>query len=105
MSEVKRGRGRPRKYVTDEARRKAHAERLQRRRITSTAITLHREVAGLLRSCVVIKSQEVGVQLTTNQVAQMILKDWIAEHDPDGSILKESKFKGKVHNGWQSDDR
>ncbi len=105
MSEVKRGRGRPRKYVTDEARRKAHAERLQRRRTTSTSITLHREVAGLLRSCVVIKSQEVGVQLTTNQVAQMILKDWIAEHDPDGSILKESKFKGKMHDGWQSDDR
>ena len=35
------------------------------------------------------------MQLTTRQVVQMIIKDWIAEHDPDGSILETSTFNRK----------
>ncbi len=91
MSEVKRGRGRPRKYETNEERKAA----VKDRRVAYKAITLPRSVAELIWDCVAIKSQEVGIQLTTTQVVQMIIKDWIAEHDPDGSILKASTFKGK----------
>ena len=91
MSEVKKGRGRPRKYTTDEERKAA----VKDRRVAYTAITLPRSVAELMWNCVAIKSQEVGIQLTTTQVVQMIIRDWIAKHDPDGSKLEASTFKGK----------
>lgn len=88
MSEVKKGRGRPRKYATKKECRAAWQKRMKN-------LTIPRDVAELLWDCVAIKSQEVGIQLTTTQVVQMIIKDWIAEHDPDGSILKASTFKRK----------
>ena len=88
MNEVKRKRGRPKKYETDEEYRKAYRQGVRN-------VTIPRSVAELLWDCVAIKSQEVGVQLTTTQVAEMLVKDWIAKHDPDGSKLKASTFKGK----------
>jgi len=88
MSEVKRGRGRPKKYATKKEYRAAWQKRMKN-------ITIPRDVAELLWDCVAIKSQEIGIQLTTTQVVQMIIKDWVAKHDPDGSKLKASTFKRK----------
>ena len=71
MSEVKRGRGRPRQYATKKEYRAAWQKRMKN-------ITIPRDVAELLWDCVAIKSQEIGIQLTTTQVVQMILidRDW-----------------------------
>ena len=87
-SEVKRKRGRPRKYATREEGRREYKQGLKN-------ITIPAPVAELIWDCVAIKSEEIGVQLTTRQVVQMIIKDWIAEHDPDGSILETSTFNRK----------
>lgn len=88
MNEVKRKRGRPKKYATKEEYRAAWGKRV-------TNVTIPRPVAELLWDCVAIKSQEIGIQLTTTQVVQMMIKDWVAKHDPDGSRLKASTFKRK----------
>lgn len=92
MNEVKRKRGRPRKYETKEECQKAYRQGVKN-------ITIPRSVAGLIWDCVAIKSQEIGVQLTTTQVIEILVKGWIAKHDPDGSKLKASTFKrGRANN-------
>ena len=89
MSEPKkRKRGRPRKHTVDEALT-AQKKWLQ----ANKAVYLPRNVVELLNDCVAVKSEEVGLQLNQKQVAELVLRDWLEQHDPDGSVMENTQFK------------
>jgi len=89
MSEPKkRKRGRPRKHTVEEAltAQKKYAQ-------ANKSIYMPRYVVELLHDCVAVKSEELGLQLNNKQVAELVLREWLEQHDPDGSVMQDTQFK------------
>ena len=90
MSEVKRGRGRPR--LSDEERKLREKEWKKKSALKSRNITASKEAVGILWDCVVVMSVKIGVKLTISQVITLLLQDWLAENDPTGELRKDERY-------------
>ena len=89
MSEPKkRKRGRPRKHTVEEA-----LTAQQRWVQANKPVYLPRHVAELLYDCVAVKSAELDLQLNHKQVAELVLREWLEQHDTDGSVMQDTQFK------------
>ena len=89
MSEPKkRKRGRPRKHTVAEA-----LTAQQRWRKANKPGHLPRHVAELLLDCVAVNSAELDLQLNRGQVAELVFREWLEQHDPDGSVMQDTQFK------------
>ena len=90
MSEVKRGRGRPR--LSDEERKAREKEYRKKNALKSRNVTASVEATKILLDCVVVMSAKVGVKLTISQVIVLLLNDWLAENDPTGELRKDERY-------------
>ena len=90
MSEVKRGRGRPR--LSDDERAARQTEYRKKNALKSKNVTIGNQGAKLLWDCVVVMSVKIGVKLTISQVITLLLNDWLAENDPTGELRKDEGY-------------
>lgn len=90
MSEVKRGRGRPR--LSDEERKLRQKEYKKKSALKSRNLTASNEAIEMLCDCVVVMSAKIGVRLTQSQVIVLLLQDWLAENDPTGELRKDERY-------------
>tara|TARA_R110001599_G_scaffold23270_1_gene85642 strand:+ start:201 stop:500 length:300 start_codon:yes stop_codon:yes gene_type:complete len=90
MSEVKRGRGRPR--LSDEERKAREKEYRKKNALKSRNVTASVEATKILWDCVVVMSVKIGVKLTISQVITLLLNDWLAENDPTGELRKDERY-------------
>jgi hypothetical protein len=90
MSEVKRGRGRPR--LSDEERKARNTEYRKKNALKSKNVTASVEATKILWDCVVVMSAKIGVKLTISQVITLLLNDWLAENDPTGELRNDERY-------------
>ncbi len=90
MSEVKRGRGRPR--LSDDERAARQTEYRKKNALKSKNVTIGNQGAKLLWDCVVVMSVKIGVKLTITQVITLLLNEWLAENDPTGELRKDEGY-------------
>ena len=90
MSEVKRGRGRPR--LSDEERAARQTQYRKKNTLKNRNVTASVEATKILWDCVVVMSVKIGVKLTISQVITLLLNDWLAENDPTGELRKDERY-------------
>lgn len=90
MSEVKRGRGRPR--LSDEERAARQKEYKKKSALKNKNVTIGNQGVKILLDCVVVMSAKVGVKLTISQVIVLLLNDWLAENDPTGELRNDERY-------------
>lgn len=90
MSEVKRGRGRPR--LSDEERAARQKQYRKKNTLKNRNVTASVEATKILWDCVVVMSVKIGVKLTISQVITLLLNDWLAENDPTGELRKDERY-------------
>lgn len=90
MSEVKRGRGRPR--LSDEERAARQTQYRKKNTLKNRNVTASVEATKILWDCVVVMSVKIGVKLTISQVITLLLNDWLAENDPTGELRNDERY-------------
>ena len=90
MSEVKRGRGRPR--LTNEEREAGAKASKKKNAFKYRGLTASKESIELLWDCVIVMSAKIGVKLTISQVITLLLQEWLAENDPTGELRKDERY-------------